>query len=128
MSAIGGSVLALNLAGRNFSVAADSDAQTKRGGWENEQSPNGDGSARLIKTRVAWSVADVAVDTDNINGDPEFIQNLADQKGNFSVAITLTDGTVHNGTGQIVGEPVYSAAAGTTALGLAGPGKLTQQG
>jgi len=52
MAAVGGSLESITLNGREFPVAADVEAQRKLGGWENEVLANGDGSGRLIKTRV----------------------------------------------------------------------------
>jgi len=127
MPAVGGSISAINLDGRNFTVASDSDGQRSLGGSTNTVEPNGDNTARLIKTANTWKVTDLDVITDNFNGDGEFLQNLADGNDFFPVAVTYADGSIYNGTGQITDEPIYSSAKATTALGLAGGGKMVKQ-
>lgn len=123
----GGSIEAVTLDGRTFAVAGDADSQRKMGGFENEASPNGDGSARLIKTRVAWSLSDLTVDTDDQAGDSDFLQALADRNDFFPVTITYASGAIAQGTGQVTGELQASSQNATTALSLAGSGKLTFQ-
>ena len=127
MAAIGGSVEAITLAGRIFSVAADAESQRKLGGFENEVQPNGDGSARIIKTRTAWSLDGLTLEVDDDRGDQEFLQDLANQQAFFVVAITFVSGEVYSSTGMIVGEMQYSSQSATAAVSLMGPGKLEKQ-
>ena len=81
MTAVGGSIESVTLDGRNFPATADAAAERKLGGFENESQANGDGTARLIKTRVPWSldgltlrnpsnVSKAGIGTDTISGIP----------------------------------------------------------
>lgn len=127
MAETGGSVESVTLDGRTFAVAADADVNMKLGGFENEVSANGDGSARIVKLRVPWSLADIAVSIDPDNGDFEFIQALADGNDFFACTIVEASGKIWQGNGQITGEPTRSLQNTTAALGLMGTGKLTPQ-
>jgi len=127
MSAVGGSIESLTLDGREFPVAADAEAQRKLGGFENEVQANGDGTARLIKTRVPLSLDGMTLETDDDRGDQEFLQELSDRNDFFAIAITYASGAVYQGTAQIVGETQTSSQNATTAVSLMGPGILTKQ-
>ena len=127
MAAIGGSLESANLDGREFPVAGDSEVQRKLGGTENEVSPNGNGTARLIKTRVAWSLDGLVVEVDDSRGDHEFLQDLANTNDFFTVALTYASGETYQGTGQIVGEMQASSQSATAAVSLMGQGILTKQ-
>lgn len=127
MAATGGSIESLTLDGREFPVAADAEAQRKLGGFENEVQANGDGTARLIKTRVPLSLDGMTLETDDDRGDQEFIQALSDRNDFFPIAITYASGITYQGTAQIVGETQASSNNATTAVSLMGPGQLTKQ-
>ena len=124
---VGGSIESVTLDGRTFAVAADAESQRKIGGFENEALPNGDGTVRIVKTRVAWSLDGLTVDIDDARGDHEFLQELSDRNTNFPVAITYASGEVYQGTGQLVGEMQASSQSATGAVALMGPGILTKQ-
>lgn len=123
----GGSIESVTLDGRTFSVAADAESQRKLGGFENELQANGDGTVREIKTRVAWSLDGITVDTDDAQGDAEFLQELQDRNGFYPVSITYASGVVYQGTGKIIGETPTSSQNATSAIALMGLGKLTRQ-
>lgn len=127
MTAIGGSIESVSLSGREFPVAADAEAQRKLGGWENEVQANGDGSARLVKTRVPFSLDGLTLEVDDDRGDHEFLQELSDGNSYFPVAITYPSGAVYQGTAQVVGEMQASSQNATCAVSLMGPGKLEKQ-
>lgn len=124
---VGGSLEEITLDGRSFAVTSDADVTRVLGGSENEQQPNGDGSARLIKTRKPWMLGNVVISIDDTRGDHEFLQDLADRKTNYPCSATYASGEVWQGTGQIVGEFQASSAATTSTVSLSGPGKLTRQ-
>lgn len=126
MAAIGGSIESVTLRGREFAVAADAEAQRKHGGFENEVMANGDGTARLIKTRVPLSLTGLTLVIDDTRGDHEFLQNLANLKDFFPIAITYASGESYGGTGQITGELQSSSQAATAQVNLSGPGILTR--
>ncbi len=127
MASIGGPIESVTLDGRGFPVAADADSQRKLGGFENEIQPNGDGTARHIKTRVPWSVDGISLEIDDSRGDHEFIQALSNRNDYFPIAVTYASGDVYQGSGQIVGETQVSSASATASVSLMGPGVLTPQ-
>ncbi len=127
MAAIGGPIESVSLDGRGFPVAADAESQRKMGGFENEIQANGDGTARLIKTRVPLSLDGITIESDDSRGDHEFVQELADRNDYFPVAITYASGETYQGTAQIVGETQASSQSATIAISLMGPGQLTRQ-
>lgn len=127
MTAIGGSIETVTLDGREFGVAADAEAQRKLGGFENEVQANGNGTARLIKTRVPLSIDGLTVETDDSRGDHEFLQGLANRPDFFPIAITYASGQTYQGTAQITGELQSSSQNATSAISLSGPGILTKQ-
>ena len=125
--AVGGSIESVTFDGRNFPVAADAEAQRKLGGFENEVQANGDSTARLIKTRVPLSLDGLTVEIDDARGDHEFLQELADRKDFWPMALTYASGVTYQGTCQIVGEFQHSSQSTTGAVSLMGPGTLTKQ-
>lgn len=127
MPSVGGSIESVTLAGRLFPVAADAESQRKIGGFENEVQSNGDGSARIIKTRVPLSLDGLTVDTDDSRGDSEFLQGLSDRTDFFPIAITYASGEVYQGSAILVGETQTSSQNATTEVSLMGPGILTKQ-
>ena len=127
MPATGGSIESLTLAGREFSVAADAESNRKLGGFENEVQANGDGTARIIKTRVPLSLDGITVSIDDDLGDQEFLQDLANGNDFFTLLITYASGASYQGSAQLVGEIPASSQNATQAVSLMGPGILTKQ-
>lgn len=127
MPATGGSIESVTLDGRNFPVAADAEAQRKLGGFENEVEANGNGTARLIKTRVPLSIDGLTLEVDDGRGDHEFLQELSNRNDFFPVAITYASGSTYQGSAQITGELQASSQNATAAVSLMGPGILTRQ-
>jgi hypothetical protein len=117
----------VSIAGREFPVAADADAQRKLGGFENELQANGNGTVRLIKTRVPWSITGLTIEIDDDAGDHEFLQDLADRKTFEVITFTYASGVTYQGTGQVTGEVQYGNQNTTATLSLGGPGKATKQ-
>lgn len=127
MAATGGSLESVSLDGREFAVAFDSEVQRKLGGTENEIQMNGNGTGRIIKTRVGWSLDGLTVEVDDSREDQEFLQDLADSNDYFTVAVTYASGETYQGSGQIVAEFQASSQSATAAVSLMGTGKLTKQ-
>ena len=127
MAAVGGSIEEITLSGRSFAVAADAEAQRKLGGFENEVLVNGNGTARIIKTRVPLSIDGLTIEVDDSRADQEFLQELANRNDFFVVAITYASGITYQGTAQVVGENPASSQSATAAISLMGPGVLTKQ-
>lgn len=127
MAAVGGSIVIVSLDGRSFPVAADADSQRKLGGFENEVQSNGDGSARMVKTRVPANIDGLTLSMDDGRGDHEFLQALVDRNAFFPAAIVYANGETYQGTLQIVGEMQVGSQATTASVTLSGPGVLTRQ-
>mgnify|MGYP001809651684 CR=1 FL=1 len=125
--AVGGSIESVTLEGRIFPVAADAESQRKLGGFENEVQANGDGTARLIKTRVPLSIEGLTVEIDDNRGDHEYLQELSDRNDFFPIVITYASGASYQGTAQLTGGVQTSSQNATGAINLMGPGKLTKQ-
>jgi len=125
--ASGGSIEEVSIAGRAFAVPADNEAQIGVGGFSNEVQLNGNGTGRLIKTRVPNKVDGLLVEIDHSNGDLEFLQERADSSDFFVFSITLADGTIYQGVSQIVDEVLGSSQTATAAVSIQGPQKLTRQ-
>ena len=56
MPQVGGSAKECSIRGRIFAVTADADVKIKLGGYSNEVQPNGNSTARLIKTAEAAAI------------------------------------------------------------------------
>jgi len=126
MGMVGGSIESVSIKGRNFSVTADADASTKLGGFENETQPNGDATARTIKTRVAWSITGLAIAIDHTRGDMEFLQEISDAREEVACSATFASGDTFSGSGTINGELAFSSQSATVEVSLGGSGKLTK--
>lgn len=125
--ATGGSIEEVGLDGRNFAVAADADSNRKIGGFNNEYSPNGNGTGRLLKTREGWMLDGLALAIDDLKGDQEFLQDIADSNDFVVISVTYASGATYQGQGQITGDMQSSSASTTAPLTLNGPGRLTRQ-
>jgi hypothetical protein len=127
MVGTGGSILEVSLGGRIFPVAADAESNRKLGGCENELEMNGDGSARIVKTRVPLQLDGLTLEVDDARGDQEFLQGLADASDFFTFSATFANGTTYQGTAQIIGEFQCNSKNATAQVTLAGPGNMTKQ-
>lgn len=127
MAATGGSIESVSLRGRIFAVAADAEAQRKLGGFENEVQANGNGTARIIKTRVPLSIDGLTLTVDDSRGDHEFLQELSNALDYFPISITYASGITYGGSAIITGELSASSQNATAAVSLMGPGELTKQ-
>ena len=127
MAGVGGSIAGVTLFGREFSVAADAEAQRKLGGFENEVMANGDGTARIIKTRVPLSLQGVVINIDDSRGDQEFLQERANDLDFGPIAITYASGITYQGTAIVSGELLGSSQSATMPINIDGPGTLTRQ-
>lgn len=128
----GGSIEGISIRGRNFAVAADADAARKLGGFSSAIEMNGNGTARVIKTREAWSLTGLQVDVNDVRGDHEFLQGIAngdnaDVDGYYTIAITYASGAVYSGRGTLTDPVEYASQNTTAAVSVMGPGELTKQ-
>lgn len=127
MAAVGGSIESISINGREFAVASDAEANRKLGGFENEVQANGNGTARIVKTRMPWALDGVQIEIDDSRGDQEFLQGIADRNVFVDVAITFASGLVYQGQGMITGELQASSQNATASISLGGPGQMTAQ-
>lgn len=127
MAATGGSIESISLRGRIFAVAADAEANRKLGGFENEVQANGNGTARIIKTRVPLSIDGLTLTVDDTRGDHEFLQDLSNATDYFPISITYASGVTYGGTAIITGELSASSQSATASVSLMGPGELAKQ-
>ena len=127
MAAIGGSIESVSIRGRLFAVAADADGSRKLGGFENEVQPNGNATARIIKTRVAWMLGGLQVEVDENRADQQFLQEIADGNEFVAVAITYASGAVYQGEGTVTDALEFSSQTATATVAMQGRGVLTQQ-
>lgn len=124
---VGGSVQEVSIKGRSFAVTADADTSRKLGGFENEVQPNGDGTARLVKMRVAWNFGGLVIDIDDARNDQGFLQEIADRNEFVDMSITYASGVTYQGNGQIIGEIPFNSQNSTATIEVGGPGQATQQ-
>ena len=125
--AVGGSIESISIRGRLFPVASDAEATKKLGGFTNEVQSNGDGTARLVKTRVPWSIEGVSVEINDARGDAEFLQEIADALEFVPITITFASGVTYQATGTVSDEIGSSSQNATSSISLSGPGTLSQQ-
>lgn len=127
MAAVGGSIESVSIRGRLFPVASDAEAQMKLGGFENEVQANGDGTARMIKTRVPWGLSGLQLEINDARSDLEFLKEIADGQDFVTVTITMASGITYQGSGTITDEVQRSTQNATASVAFMGQGSLTQQ-
>lgn len=127
MAAVGGPILILTINGRPFPVAADAESNRKLGGFENEVEANGDGSARIIKTREPLMLEAVPVEIDDNRADHEYLQDQANGLNFIPIAITYASGITWQASAQLTGPLDASSKNATMPVTLKGPGLLTRQ-
>lgn len=125
--ATGGPVESVSIKGRLFAIAADADASIKKGGFNNEVKPNGNGTARIIQTRVAWEISGLQFEIDHNRDDLGFLQDVANAGKPEDITITHADGTVYSATGLPTGDFSESTQNATASVTVGGPGKLEKQ-
>lgn len=128
MAAIGAPVESITIGGRYFAVAADSDVTRDLGGSSRQWEPNGDGSARAVKSIKTWKVSGLSLHCDDDIGDQEFLQANLNSNSTVAVTVTFGNGAVYQGSGGLAGdELMYNNTNATVPVELAGPGSLTKQ-
>jgi hypothetical protein len=116
----------MTLSGRRFACDAEDNVQLQMGGFKNEVKPNGDGSLRILKGRVAATVEGANMQYDFERGDVEFLQELRDGLDFFDYSATAVDGTIYSGSMQITDDLKFSFKEGTVGISL--QGKVEKQG
>ena len=122
-----GSIESCTIDGRRFSVAADADADRDLGGFVNEAQPNGDGTARYVKTRKVWKVSGVTLSINNNRADLEFLQARANSLVPYPITFTFVDETTYAGVGMITGDLASKTMSGTADVEFSGEHTLKSQ-
>jgi len=127
MGGIGGSIESITLAGRIFSVTADTKTIIQLGGFQNTVESNSDGTVRIIKIRVPMSLSGIVVQIDSLRGDNEYLQGLSNSTDFFPISLILPSGEIRQGVAQLIGELSENVDTATMTINLMGPGTLTSQ-
>lgn len=127
MASQGGSVRECSINGRIYSIAADADVTYDLGGYSNALEPNGNLTARQIKTAKVWKVEGLNVQIDHVIGDLQFLQAIANGSAMVPISVTFVDKTTFQGAGTVVDDLQGSTQSATATLSLNGEGELTQQ-
>lgn len=125
--ATGGSIESTSIGGREFTVAGDADSSRDLGGFTIEFQPNGNGTAREIKTRKPWQLTGLTIEIDDSRGDQEYLQNIMDSGDIVAIGITYVTGETYQGQGKPSGDLQASSASATADVTLSGPQKLSRQ-
>lgn len=120
MSKAGGALESIVINGRRFTCDAEDEPKFKMPGYENEVAPNADGTFRQKKTRVAGTISDINIVTDDSRGDQEFIEESAASLEFLAISATKIDGTLISGSMQITDEKALDGKANTMSITLAG--------
>lgn len=124
---IGGSIESVSIDNQLFAVTADADATMSLGGFTNEVQPNGNGTSRIVKTRVPWSITGLMLASDDDAASWEFLQGIADGNEYVPCTIRMASGVTYQGTGTITDALERSTQGATISLSLSGQGQLSQQ-
>jgi hypothetical protein len=122
----GGPIESITIAGRRFPCDGEDAAKITLGGYSSEVKPNGDGSVRVVGSRVLAAISDLNVQIDASKDDLEYIQEQRNSLRLFDFTVNLVDGTVYSGAMQITDEVEYDSKEGTAGISLAG--RLEKQG
>lgn len=127
MAAVGGSIQTINIDGRGFPVPADAVCNRAIGGFSNEVEVNGDGSGRLVKTRVPGMFDGLSVEIDDTRGDAEFLQAIANAGTFVTTSVTYVNNVVWQGQMQLTGDLNHDSMKTTMPISLKSTGILTRQ-
>ena len=117
---ISGPVESIIFAGRRFPIDGEDAAKITLSGMKNEIKFNGDGSRRIIRSRVHGSIKDVNVQITHGNHDLEYLRGLQSTSDFFDVSITLCDGTIYAGSMQFIDDITEDTQQGVAAVSLEG--------
>ncbi len=124
--AASGPIESITLRGRRFPVDGEDAGNVSLPGTSNEVKPNGDGSLRLVKGRVAGMIENLNAQIDHERQDLEYLHELRDGGDFFDVSLTYCDGTVYAGSMQLTDDIKEDTKEGTAGITLTG--NLEMQG
>jgi hypothetical protein len=108
------------LSGRRFVCDAEDTAQLQIQGRNNEVKAAGDGTNRVVQSRVPGTIEGTNLVFDPSNGDDDHLQELKDSGKFFDYSGTTNDGFVWAGSVQITGDLKFDYKAGTVPVTLSG--------
>ena len=117
---VGGPFESHTINGRRFVCDADDDAQIQPQGFTNEVKSAGDGSQRLLKSRVPGTLEGTNLVYDPANGDDDFLLEVRDSKEWLNYSGTEVDGTIWTGLVQITGDLKFSTKNKTVPVTFTG--------
>lgn len=120
MSKASGALESIVIGGRRFTCDSEDEPKFKLPGFENEVLPNSDGTFRQKKKKVAGTITDINIVTDDSRGDQAFIEETAANLDFVDVSATKVDGTLVSGSMQITDEKVLDGGSNTMSISLAG--------
>ncbi|GHU13044.1 hypothetical protein FACS1894161_2550 [Spirochaetia bacterium] len=120
MAGVGGPFESHTINGRRFVCDAEDDAQIQLQGFSNEVKVAGDGSLRLLKSRIPGTLEGTNIIYDPFNGDDDYLVKCRSGKEMLEYSGTDVDGTIWTGLVQITGDLKFSAKNKTVGLTLTG--------
>jgi hypothetical protein len=116
-----GDLRQINLGGRNFDPAPDSDVTIMLAGITLENTPNGNNTIHTKGKRVLGGVDGLVISIDPTRQDMEYIMAWAQTGVLKPCSISLIDGTTYTGALLPEGDIQVATGAGTLTIGLRGP-------
>lgn len=124
---VGGNITNVSIDGTNFTTTDGSTVELSLGGVKRETKTNANGTTReIITTQLPFAKGvEIAVESDDTLADLNRINN--DVGTEKAVSITLSDGSVFSGSGNINGEIVLDAQEASIKIDVMGEGKWKRQ-
>lgn len=124
---VGGNITNISIDGTNFTTTDGSTVEISLGGVKRETKTNANGTTReIVTTQLPFAKGvEIAVESDDTLADLNRINN--DVGTEKAVSITLSDGGVISGSGNINGEIVLDAQEASIKIDVIGEGKWKRQ-
>lgn len=124
---VGGNITNVSINGKNFTTTDGSTVEFSLGGVKRETKTNANGTTReIITIQLPFAKGvEIAVESDDTLADLNEINN--DVGTEKAVSITLSDGSVISGSGNINGEIVLDSQEASIKIDIMGEGKWKRQ-
>lgn len=124
---VGGNITNISIDGTNFTTTDGSTVELSLGGVKRETKTNANGTTReIVTTQLPFAKGvEIAVESDDTLADLNRINN--DVGTEKAVSITLSDGSVISGSGNINGEIVLDSQEASIKIDVMGEGKWKRQ-
>jgi hypothetical protein len=124
---VGGNITNVSIDGTNFTTTDGSTVELSLGGVKRETKTNANGTTReIVTTQLPFAKGvEIAVESDDTLADLNRINN--DVGTEKAVSITLSDGSVISGSGNINGEIVLDSQEASIKIDIMGEGKWKRQ-